>query len=283
MKPIVLTALLLGLLGLASAAAPPLRYEYTFETLEANMQDRVNYVAGQGWEVHDVVFTNMSGYLVCYRRALPQGTPRYSYAFSLATPAKAQAKADEATRSGWEIYRMVSCAGKLYCLCLRRVARPPAYSFESSVGADLAKRANEASRGGWEVLDVGFGDVSGYLLCYRKRPEDSPPSTYSFVTCKGSEVEAKANEGARNGWELLRLVACLQDVYCLCFRKTSGTPYSYAVERAAGRNIESKADAAVAQGWEVYTLAGAPAGDIDYEDVSDLLHSSLPYMLCYRR
>lgn len=273
--------LLLVLACTAAPAAPP-RYEYTFETLKENMQSRVNEVAGLGWEVHDVTFANLSGYLVCYRRILPEGTSRYQYAFSLATADNIDSKANEATASGWEIFRLVSCAGRLYCLCLRQVKEPPAYAFERASGVELADKANAASRRGWDVQDLGFGDVSGYLLCYRRVPPKTPPSTYSFVTCAGGQVEAAANEAARNGWELLRIVACLRDTYCLAFRR-SHSRHVYAFAPAAGKDIESKADAAVAQGWEVYTVTGSPAGDIDYEDAPDLLRSALPFLLCLRR
>lgn len=248
------------------------------------MTERVNHVAGQGWEVFDVAFTNLSGYLVCYRRLVPRGTPRHTYAFDLVTPRNAEARANEASQSGWKIYKVVSCTPRLHCLCYRRA--PPgrdAYSFETSPGAQLAERANAAAQRGWELLDVGFGDVSGYLLCYRRLPRDAPRPTYRFMTPRGRDVEAEANAAGQQGWELFRMVACLQDRYGLCFRRTPASRHAYSFERAGGKNLESLADRAVAQGLQVYRVVASPAGDVDYSDVGDILPSGVPYMLCVTR
>jgi hypothetical protein len=267
------------------AGAAPRYYEYTFETLKANVPERVNEVATKGWEVFDVAFTNLSGYLICYRRLVPDGSPQNRYAFDLATPDNAAAKANEAARNGWELYKLVSCAGRLYGLCYRGV--PPnvhhEYAFERAAGAQLEQKANDASRRGWEVLDVGFGDVSGYLLCYRRLPPDAPRPTYAFETPRGADLQNVANVSATLGWELIRVLSCLQDRYCLCFRKASPGAHAYAFEGAAGKNIERLADNAVKNGWEVYRVCGSPAGDIDYSDAPDILRSAAPYLVCYRR
>jgi hypothetical protein len=264
------------------AAAPP-PYQYVYGAYKQDLEGEVNKVASSGWEVFDVAFTPMNGYLVCYRRPAGREKGIATYAFVLALADNAQSKANAASKNGWGIFKICTTAQHLYCLCFRKESGPGAsYVFEHYLAKDCSDIVNEHARRGLNLVDFGFGG-DGYLLCFRSgRPNPHPPEN----------LLGNANIVGLNGlfqgltkkhWEMLDLVQCTDNLCAVWLRKGTGRAYEYGFESVGWGNIASKTEEAIKNGWQVVRVMANNGMHMDFTDPGEMIRQRVPYTLCLRR